>query len=64
MEKQKTHGLWSLEHILKNSIYGGAVTIRFSEMDTDIAEKINHDIKIESDLVKHGHLDNQQPKRK
>jgi hypothetical protein len=65
MDKTKTPRLWSAEHILKNSIYGDDVMgMHLYEMDIAIAEKIKHDMKIERELSKHGHLGNKQTKRK
>lgn len=65
MDKTKTPKLWSAEHILKNSFYGGDVMgMHLYEMDTAIAEKIKQDMKIERELSKHCHLDNKQKYQK
>lgn len=65
MENTKTPKRWSLEHlILNNSIYGGGLGRRLYEMDKEIAEKIIHDMEVERELLKHGHLGNKQTKRK
>lgn len=64
MDKTKTPMLWVAEHILKNSFYGGGLGRHLYEMDKEIAEKIIHDMEVERELLKHGHLDNKQTKRK
>ena len=61
MENTKTPKRWSLEHlILNNSIYGGDLGRHLYEMDKNIAKKIKHDMKIERELSKRGHLGNKQ----
>lgn len=64
MDKTKTPKLWSLEHLIKNSIYGGDLGRHLYEMDKNIAEKIIHDMEVERELLKRGHLGNKQTKRK
>lgn len=63
MDKTKTPRLWSAEHILENSIYGGDIGRHIYELDKTIAEKIKHDMKIERELSKHGHLCNKQKEK-
>lgn len=65
MENTKTSKHGSLEHLISNnSIYGDDLGRHLYEMDKNIAKKIKHNMKIERELAKHGHLGNKQTKRK